>query len=182
MVVISTQLQVLFYLTYFFKEWLMFMQLNFLWLSVLFSSSLVSRCCHSVCVNHPVKRCKCWTLGRDFLLLGTLDVIFHANPCMGACRLQRNFLKVICKPKGNLLCRPPECCGRVVSALSLRRWLSVEFELSGMSWHRETLYHLQGCEVWPWKLQNAFWRVLCQISASLSRAQPCRGVQTALCS
>lgn len=120
---ISTQLQVLFYLTYFFKEWLMFMQLYLLWLSVLFSSSLVSRCCLCVCVNHPVKRCKCWTLARDFLLLGTLDPTFNANPCMGACRLEPNFLKIICKPKGNLLHRPPECCGRMVSALSLRRWL-----------------------------------------------------------
>lgn len=156
------------------------MQLYLLWLSVLFSSSLVSRCCLCVCVNHPVKRCKCWTLARDFLLLGTLDPTFNANPCMGACRLEPNFLKIICKPKGNLLHRPPECCGRMVSALSLRRWLcgvlTVKHELA------QGNYHLQGCEVWPWKLQNAFWQVLCQILASLSRAQPCRGVQRALCS
>lgn len=34
----------------FFEEWLMFMQLNLLWLSVLFGSSSVSRCCQGVCV------------------------------------------------------------------------------------------------------------------------------------
>lgn len=64
----------------------------------------------------------------------------------------------------------PEYCSRVVSALSLRRWLSVELELLGINWHRGALYHLWGCELWPWKLQNVFWQVPCQISASLERS------------
>lgn len=84
----------------------MFMQLNLLWLPVLFSF-YPHRSPDAVRggVNHPVKQGKCRTLARDFLLLGTLDPTFNVNPCMpmGAYSTQRNCLQVICKTKGNLL-------------------------------------------------------------------------------
>lgn len=150
----------------------MFMQLNLLWLLVLFSF-YPHRSPDAVRggVNHPVKQGKCRTLARDFLLLGTLDPTFNVNPCMpmGAYSMQRNCLQVICKTKGNLLRGLPQstavegfllCLAGAGSRRGLNCWTS-----AGMSWRgtvcRDARFDPGSCEVASAK---------CWVSGSLSRA------------